>query len=275
VQLRTLINVKDTSGPPIVNRYKLFPSAELTGSTIPGVSSGQAVAIMEELANRELPSTMAFEWTELTLQQNLASEDLLTKLVFPLAVVFVLLVLAAQYESWSLPVAIILIVPMCILAAMCGVMMASLDNNIFVQIGLVVLVGLAAKNAILIVEFAKQLEDQGQPRFEATVDASKLRLRPILMTSFAFILGVVPLVLAKGAGAEMRTTLGIAVFSGMLGVTIFGVFFTPVFYYVIRWFSARKPAEPLDKPGQKHSTEPLAPQGDGNSPVPSSVPSAG
>jgi multidrug efflux pump len=134
---------------------------------------------------------------------------------------------------------------------------------------------LAAKNAILIVEFAKQLEDQGQPRFEATVDASKLRLRPILMTSFAFILGVVPLVLAKGAGAEMRTTLGIAVFSGMLGVTIFGVFFTPVFYYVIRWFSARKPAEPLDKPGQKHSTEPLAPQGDGNSPVPSSVPSAG
>jgi multidrug efflux pump len=250
VQLRTLINVKDTSGPPIVNRYKLFPSAELTGSTIPGVSSGQAVAIMEELANRELPSTMAFEWTELTLQQNLASEDLLTKLVFPLAVVFVLLVLAAQYESWSLPVAIILIVPMCILAAMCGVMMASLDNNIFVQIGLVVLVGLAAKNAILIVEFAKQLEDQGQPRFEATVDASKLRLRPILMTSFAFILGVVPLVLAKGAGAEMRTTLGIAVFSGMLGVTIFGVFFTPVFYYVIRWFSARKPAEPLDKPGQ-------------------------
>jgi multidrug efflux pump len=275
VQLRTLINVKDTSGPPIVNRYKLFPSAELTGSTVPGVSSGQAVAIMEELANRELPSTMAFEWTELTLQQNLASEDLLTKLVFPLAVVFVLLVLAAQYESWSLPVAIILIVPMCILAAMCGVMMASLDNNIFVQIGLVVLVGLAAKNAILIVEFAKQLEDQGQPRFEATVDASKLRLRPILMTSFAFILGVVPLVLAKGAGAEMRTTLGIAVFSGMLGVTIFGVFFTPVFYYVIRWFSARKPAEPLDKPGQKHSTEPLAPQGDGNSPVPSSVPSAG
>jgi len=240
VPLGTLIDVKDTSGPPIVNRYKLYPSAEITGSTIPGVSSGQAVALMNEIAKRELPSTMGFEWTELTYQQILAGEDLLTKLVFPLAVIFVLLVLAAQYESWSLPVAIILIVPMCILAAMCGVMLAKLDNNIFVQIGLVVLVGLAAKNAILIVEFAKQLEDQGQPRFTATVDASKLRLRPILMTSFAFILGVVPLVLAKGAGAEMRSTLGIAVFSGMLGVTIFGVFFTPVFYYVIRWLSTSK-----------------------------------
>ena len=263
VLLQTLVNVKDASGPPIVNRYKLFPSAELTGSTIPGVSSGQAVAIMEELASRELPSTMGFEWTELTLQQNLAGEDLLTKLVFPLAVVFVLLVLAAQYESWSLPIAIILIVPMCILAAMCGVMMAKLDNNIFVQIGLVVLVGLAAKNAILIVEFAKQLEDQGKARFDATVDACKLRLRPILMTSFAFILGVVPLVLAKGAGAEMRSTLGISVFSGMLGVTIFGVFFTPVFYYVIRWLSAPRPAEPSDKPALKHETEPPPPQGDG------------
>ncbi|MBX3440357.1 MAG: efflux RND transporter permease subunit, partial [Planctomycetaceae bacterium] len=244
VQLRTLIDVKDTSGPPIVNRYKLYPSAEVTGATIPGVSSGQAVALMDELATRELPSTMGFEWTELTYQQILAGQDVLTKLVFPLAVVFVLLVLAAQYESWSLPVAIILIVPMCILAAMCGVMLAKLDNNIFVQIGLVVLVGLAAKNAILIVEFAKQLEDQGRPRFEATVEASKLRLRPILMTSFAFILGVVPLVLAKGAGAEMRSTLGIAVFSGMLGVTIFGVFFTPVFYYVIRWLTARRQSEP-------------------------------
>jgi multidrug efflux pump len=146
-------------------------------------------------------------------------------------------VLAAQYESWSLPVAIILIVPMCILAAMVGVVLAKLDNNIFVQIGLVVLIGLAAKNAILIVEFAKQLQDEGKPRFEATVEACKLRLRPILMTSFAFILGVVPLVLATGAGAEMRTTLGIAVFSGMLGVTAFGVLFTPVFYYVIRRFT--------------------------------------
>ncbi len=276
VPLRTLINVKDTSGPPIVNRYKLFPSAELTGSTIPGVSSGQAVAIMEDLAKRELPSTMSFEWTELTLQQNLASEDLLTKLVFPLAVVFVLLVLSAQYESWSLPVAIILIVPMCILAAMCGVMLASLDNNIFVQIGLVVLVGLAAKNAILIVEFAKQLEDQGKACFEATVDAGKLRLRPILMTSFAFILGVVPLVLAKGAGAEMRSTLGIAVFSGMLGVTIFGVFFTPVFYYVIRWLTARRKTEPAEIQAPTHEIAPSpTPQADGKTSTPSAMKSGG
>jgi multidrug efflux pump len=239
VPLRTLITVKDTSGPPIVNRYKLYPSAELSGGTAPGVSSGQAIGIMESLAGRELPDTLGFEWTELTYQQILAGQDLLTKLVFPLAVVFVFLVLAAQYESWSLPIAIILIVPMCILAALTGVVMAGLDNNIFVQIGLVVLVGLAAKNAILIVEFAKQRQDEGQPRFEATVEACKLRLRPILMTSFAFILGVVPLVLASGAGSEMRATLGIAVFSGMLGVTIFGIFFTPVFFYVIRWFSER------------------------------------
>lgn len=258
VQLRTLTAVRDASGPPIVNRYKLYPSAEVTGSTVPGVSSGQAVAIMEELASRELPSTMGFEWTELTYQQILAGQDLLTKLVFPLAVLFVFLVLAAQYESWSLPMAIILIVPMCILAAMCGVMLARLDNNIFVQIGLVVLVGLAAKNAILIVEFAKQLEDQGQPLFAATVDACKLRLRPILMTSFAFILGVVPLVLAKGAGAEMRSTLGIAVFSGMLGVTIFGIFFTPVFYFVIRWFTTKS----NDQVGAAAATgEPPAPVG--------------
>ncbi|WLD10091.1 efflux RND transporter permease subunit [Planctellipticum variicoloris] len=237
VPLRTLIQLRETSGPAIVNRYKLFPSAEVNGNTAPGTSSGQAVQIMNELAGRSLPSTMGFEWTELTYQQILAGEDLLTKLVFPLAVVFVFLVLAAQYESWTLPMSIILIVPMCILAAMVGVLLNRLDNNIFVQIGLVVLVGLAAKNAILIVEFAKQLQDEGKPLFEATVDACKLRLRPILMTSFAFILGVVPLVRASGAGAEMRSTLGIAVFSGMLGVTIFGVLFTPVFFYVIRWFT--------------------------------------
>ena len=243
VPLRTLITVKDTTGPAIVNRYNTYPSAELSGNTLPGVSSGQAVSIMNEMGASDLPGTLDFQWTELTLQQILASQDVLTKLVFPLAVVFVFLVLSAQYESWSLPVAIILIVPMCILAALVGVVIASLDNNIFVQIGLVVLVGLAAKNAILIVEFAKQLQDEGKPRFEATVDACKLRLRPILMTSFAFILGVVPLVLAEGAGFEMRSTLGIAVFSGMLGVTVFGVFFTPVFYYVIRWFTERGEGE--------------------------------
>jgi multidrug efflux pump len=240
VPLRTLVKVRNTSGPAVVNHYNHYPSAEINGNAAPGVSSGQSQVIVDQLAADYLPSTMGYDWTELTYQQILAGKDVLTKLVFPLAVVFVLLVLAAQYESWSLPIAIILIVPMCILAALTGVYLMKLDNNIFTQVGLVVLIGLAAKNAILIVEFAKQLEDQGQPTRAATVDACRLRLRPILMTSFAFILGVVPLVLAKGAGAEMRHTLGVAVFSGMLGVTIFGVFLTPVFYYVIRWFSTRR-----------------------------------
>jgi multidrug efflux pump len=243
VPLSTLLKVRDTSGPPVVNRYNLYPSAEINGATAPGVSSGQAIALLNQLGDTTLPSTMGYEWTELTYQQILASQDLLTKLAFPLGVLLVFLVLAAQYESWSLPLSIILIVPMCILAALTGVWLAGLDNNIFVQIGLVVLIGLAAKNAILIVEFAKQLEDSGRPRYEATVEACRLRLRPILMTSLAFILGVVPLVLAQGAGAEMRYTLGLAVFSGMLGVTLFGVLFTPVFYYVIRALSpGRRPA---------------------------------
>ena len=237
VPLRTLINVRYDSGPAIVNHYNLYPSAEINGGTAAGVSSGQAIDIVDGLAANSLPDTMGFEWTELTLQQIIAGQDLLTKLAFPLAVVFVFLVLSAQYESWSLPLSIILIVPMCLLAAIAGIWLTRLSNDIFTQIGLVVLIGLAAKNAILIVEFAKQLQDQGKGRFEATVEACRLRLRPILMTSFAFILGVVPLVLATGAGAEMRRTLGIAVFSGMLGVTAFGVFFTPVFYVVVRRFS--------------------------------------
>ena len=244
VPLETMITVRDVAGPAIVNHYNSKPSAEISGNPAPGVSSGQAIGLMEEICRRELPVGMGFEWTELTYQQIQAGKDLLTKLVFPLAVVFVFLVLSAQYESWSLPLAIILIVPMCLLAAIAGIWLARMDNNIFTQIGLVVLVGLASKNAILIVEFAKQLQDEGKTAFEATVEASKLRLRPILMTSFAFILGVVPLVLAKGAGAEMRVALGVAVFSGMLGVTIFGIFFTPVFYVVIRWFSGRPPAAP-------------------------------
>jgi multidrug efflux pump len=248
VPLRTLINVKYDSGPAIVNHYNLYPSAEINGGTAPGVSSGQAIELIDAVAETALPNTMGFEWTELTYQQILASKDLLTKLAFPLAVVFVFLVLSAQYESWSLPLSIILIVPMCLLAAIAGVWLAELNNDIFTQIGLVVLIGLAAKNAILIVEFAKQLQDQGKPRFEATVEACRLRLRPILMTSFAFILGVVPLVLATGAGAEMRQTLGIAVFSGMLGVTAFGIFFTPVFYSVVRWFTEPKNANVVGQP---------------------------
>jgi multidrug efflux pump len=265
VPLRTLINVRYDSGPAIVNHYNLYPSAEINGGTAPGVSSGQAINIIDKLAATDLPDTMGFEWTELTYQQILASKDMLTKLAFPLAVVFVFLVLSAQYESWSIPLSIILIVPMCLLAAIAGIWLTKLNNDIFTQIGLVVLIGLAAKNAILIVEFAKQLQDQGKSRFDATVEACRLRLRPILMTSFAFILGVVPLVLATGAGAEMRKTLGIAVFSGMLGVTAFGIFFTPVFYSVIRWFTERKSAPTAAEvvPSTRHAAA-TAPSHDGN-----------
>jgi len=243
VPLSTLVTVRDASGPSIVGHYNLYPSAELSGNTLPGTSSGDAIAILESLARQPpngrgiLPPGMDFEWTELSLQQILAGNT--AAYVFVLGTVFVFLVLAAQYESWSLPFAIILIVPMCLLAAIAGLWIARLDNNIFTQIGLVVLIGLAAKNAILIVEFARQREAAGAPRAAAVLEAAKLRLRPILMTSLAFILGVVPLVLGKGAGAEMRVALGTAVFSGMLGVTVFGIFFTPVFYSVVMWFAGR------------------------------------
>jgi multidrug efflux pump len=243
VPLATLIDVRNMAGPAIVNHYNLYPSAELSGMPAPGVSSGQAIAAMDGLAQESLPAGMGTEWTELALQEVLAGKDLLSKLIFPLAVIFVFMVLAAQYESWSLPFAILLIVPMCVLAALGGLFIAHRDNNIFAQIGLVVLIGLAAKNAILVVEFSKQLQDAGKGRREAVVEASRTRLRPILMTAFAFILGVVPLVLAKGAGWEMRTSLGIAVFSGMLGVTAFGLIFTPVFYDVIRGFIDRAEAK--------------------------------
>jgi multidrug efflux pump subunit AcrB len=188
---------------------------------------------------------MGYEWTELSFQELAAEKDLLGKLVFPLAVLFVFMVLAAQYESWSLPLAILLIVPMCLLSALVGLWMASLDNNIFAQIGFVVLIGLAAKNAILVVEFSKQLEDEGKSRVEAIVEAARTRLRPILMTSFAFILGVLPLALARGAGAEMRVPLGVAVAAGMLGVTFFGLAFTPVFYSIIMRFAGKEHSEPL------------------------------
>ncbi|MBX9790818.1 MAG: efflux RND transporter permease subunit [Pirellulales bacterium] len=239
VPLSSMIKIRDVSGPALVNHYNLYPSAELNGIPAPTTSAGQAVALMERLASDNLPGTMGYEWTELTLQQVLASRDTLSKLIFPLAVVFVFMVLAAQYESWSLPLAILLIVPMCILAALIGVWLVGLDINIFVQIGLIVLIALAAKNAILVVEYSKQMEDQGTERIEAIVSACRLRLRPILMTSLAFILGVAPLVTSKGAGAEMRFSLGVAVLSGMIGVTFFGLFFTPVFYYVIRWLTTR------------------------------------
>ncbi len=193
---------------------------------------------MQEIADEELPRSMAFDWTELAYMQLQAGNTAIC--VFALAVVFVFLVLAAQYESWKLPLAVILVVPMCLLCSLVGVNLAGMDVSLFTQIGFVVLVGLASKNAILIVEFAKQSQEAGVPRREATLEACRLRLRPILMTSFAFILGVVPLVLAEGAGAEMRRSLGTAVFSGMLGVTLFGIFLTPVFYYVIQWFGEHK-----------------------------------
>ncbi|WP_395743406.1 efflux RND transporter permease subunit [Prosthecobacter sp.] len=238
VPLGALVKVVKTGGADRVQRYNLYYSADINGNTLPGVSSGQMIEKIERLAKDNLPVGFAIEWTDLTYQQILAGDTLIY--IFPLCVIFVFLVLAAQYESWSLPMAIILIVPMCLLSAIGGVWLRAQDNNIFTQIGLVVLVGLAAKNAILIVEFAKQLQDQGMDRVKAAVEACRLRLRPILMTSFAFILGVLPLVLAKGAGAEMRQALGTAVFFGMIGVTLFGLLFTPVFYVILRAFVERR-----------------------------------
>jgi multidrug efflux pump subunit AcrB len=217
----------------LVMRYNMYPSASINGNPAPGVSSGQAIDVMQDLVREQIPQSMRMEWTELALLQLATGNTAM--LVFVLAVVLVFLVLAAQYESWSLPLAVILVVPMCLLCSIAGVWMANQDINIFTQIGFVVLVGLACKNAILIVEFARAQRDAGVPRYQATLEACKLRLRPIMMTSFAFILGVVPLVTSVGAGAEMRRTLGTAVFAGMLGVTLFGIFLTPVFFFVIQW----------------------------------------
>ncbi|HBI46826.1 MAG TPA: transporter [Planctomycetales bacterium] len=223
------------SGPVLVMRYNMYPSAAVYADAAPGTSSGQAIAHLQADAKKELPKTMRAEWTELALLQLQTGNTAMW--VFLLAVVLVFLVLAAQYESWSLPLAVILVVPMCLLCAIAGVVMAKMDVNIFTQIGFIVLVGLACKNAILIVEFAKARREEGADRRQATLDAVRLRLRPIMMTSFAFILGVVPLVISEGAGAEMRRALGTAVFAGMLGVTLFGIFLTPVFFYVIQWFT--------------------------------------
>ena len=238
VPLGTLVSVRTIAGPDRVVRYDMYPAAEMTGNPAPGVSSGEAIAEMERLVREKLPPSIGFEWTELTLQEILEGNTAV--FVFPLCVLFVFLTLAALFESWSLPLAIILIVPMCLLFAITGVWARGMDNNIFTQIGFVVLVGLACKNAILIVEFARQRQQAGLKRFDAAVEASRLRLRPILMTSLAFIFGVIPLVLAEGAGAEMRRALGTAVFSGMVGVTFFGIFLTPVFYNAIRRVTERK-----------------------------------
>jgi HAE1 family hydrophobic/amphiphilic exporter-1 len=237
VPLGSVATFRDTTGPYRVPRYNLFPAAEVQGATLPGFSTGQAIAAMEKIAAANLPAGFGFEWTEIALQEKVAGNT--AAIAFGLAVVFVFLLLAAQYESVVLPLAVILIVPMCLLAAVSGLLLRGMDNNILSQIGFVVLIGLAAKNAILIVEFAKQAEENGASPFDAAVQAAQTRLRPILMTSFAFILGVVPLVIATGAGAEMRQALGTAVFFGMLGVTVFGLIFTPIFYVVMRWVGAK------------------------------------
>jgi multidrug efflux pump subunit AcrB len=232
IPLGSFVSVAETSGPDRVMHYNAHASADINGAPAPGYSTGQAQAVMAELAQRELPSGMTFEWTELTYQQILAGNTALY--IFPLCVLLIFAVLAAQYESLGLPLVVILIVPMCLLSALIGLHLTHGDNNIFTQIGLIVLVGLACKNAILIVEFARESEARGEPLLSSVLEACRLRLRPILMTSFAFVMGVVPLLTSTGAGAEMRRAMGVAVFSGMLGVTFFGLFLTPVFYLLVR-----------------------------------------
>lgn len=250
VPLGSLATFQETSGPYRMPRYNLFPAVELQGAAMPGVSTGQAIALMERVLAESLPEGFTYEWTEIALQEKLVGNT--APIAFGLAVVFVFLVLAAMYESWLLPLAIVLIAPMSVLAALLGVRYAGLDNNVLVQVGLVVLVGLAAKNAILIVEFARQAEAEGASRWDAAVAAARTRLRPILMTSLAFILGVLPLTIATGAGAEMRQSLGVAVFYGMLGVTLFGLLFTPVFYVVARALARRRGAPAPVAPATGH-----------------------
>jgi len=256
IPLATFIKVSDTAGPDRVMHYNGFITAEINGAAAPGYSSGQAQAAMEKLLKDELPNGMTYEWTEITYQQILSGNTAL--LVFPLCVLLAFLVLAAQYESWSLPMAVILIVPMTLLSAITGVILSGSDNNIFTQIGLIVLVGLACKNAILIVEFAKDKQSEGMSPLEAVLEACRLRLRPILMTSFAFIMGVVPLVFSSGAGAEMRHAMGVAVFSGMLGVTFFGLLLTPVFYVLIRNFVERQQTRKAAKAKRLQTLNPEA-----------------
>jgi len=255
VPLGSVINVSQTFGPDVVQRYNAYRAADINGGPAPGYSSGQAQAAMTRVLEQTLPRGMSFEWTELAYQQLISGNT--ATLVFPLCVLFVFLVLAAQYESLSLPLAIILIVPMCLLAAITGVLLDHGDNNIFMQIGLLVLVGLACKNAILIVEFAKHLQDDhGHDAKSAVLEAARLRLRPILMTSIAFIMGVVPLVLAEGAGAEVRHAMGITVFAGMIGVTCFGLLLTPVFYVLLRRLTARRAAPEPQATAASHTPSP-------------------
>lgn len=249
VPLGALVKMKRIGGPDRVARYNMYVTADINGNTTSALSSGDMVKAVERLAAEKLPDGFSIEWTDLTYQQLLAGDTIL--FIFPLCVLFVFLVLSAQYESWSLPLAVILIVPMCLLSALTGVWLRQMDNNVFTQIGLVVLVGLAAKNAILIVEFARQRQEAGMDKWSAAVEATRLRLRPILMTSFAFILGVLPLVIARGPGAEIRQALGTAVFYGMIGVTFFGLLFTPVFFVLL----SRKVKKPIEEEDHAHGTE--------------------
>ena len=268
VPLSALMKLEPSFGPERAMRYNGFLAADVNGGPAPGFSSGQAQAAVERIAAETLPPGIGFEWTELTYQEILAGNSAV--LVFPIAILLVFLVLAAQYESLTLPIAIILIVPMGLLAAMTGVWLSGGDNNVFTQIGLIVLVGLSAKNAILIVEFARELEFAGRSPVQAAIEASRLRLRPILMTSLAFVMGVLPLVLSTGAGAEMRSAMGVAVFAGMIGVTAFGLFLTPVFYVVLRRLAGNRPLQqhgshvaPISEPGHGASALPMpaAPRG--------------
>jgi len=246
------------AGPVQVTRYNGYPAAELQGQTPPGLSSGEALGTMQQLAAQHLPPGFAYEWTGLAYEQQSAGNT--APLVFGVAVLCVFLVLAAQYESLTLPLAVILIVPMCILAALVGVNLRGMENNILTQIGLIVLVALAAKNAILIVKFAHKAEEEhGMDRYKAAITAARQRLRPILMTSLAFIFGVIPLAIAVGAGAEMRQAMGTAVAFGMLGVTLFGLVFTPVFYVLCRWLDSFIPRPPKrEDPYPTSFSEPAA-----------------
>ena len=252
VPLGALGNVREIGGPIFVNRYNSYTAASVSGDIRPGRSTGEVIESVDNVTDKTLSLSMAKDWTELMYIQIQAGNRAMW--VFALAVASVFLALAALYESWSLPLAVILVVPLCLLCSVAGVLMAGGAVNIFVQIGLVVLVGLACKNSILIVEFAKRLRQRGQSRYDATKEASRLRLRPILMTSFAFILGVVPLLVASGAGSEMRRSLGTAVFSGMLGVTAFGIFLTPVFFYVIYGRAKRTCSAPSPRSGSARAS---------------------
>jgi multidrug efflux pump subunit AcrB len=256
IPLGTVMELKDIADTDRINRYNLYPSAEINGAGVTGVSSGQAIDIMANLAKKDLPAGYTYEWTELAYQEETAGNTALY--IFPLCVLFVFLTHSAEYESFALSSAIILIVPMCLLCGIAGVYFRGLDDNIFTQIGFVVLAGMSVKNAVLIVEFAKQQQehDHNLTPAAAAVEAARLRLRPILMTSFAFIFGVLPLLIATGAGAEMRQALGTVVFFGMIGVTFFGIFLTPVFYTLIRTLTGNKP---IIAPGQSRETPPETP----------------